>query len=633
MKICPECLERVEGDYDFCPEDGTRLRQIHAREEDPMEGRVLDEKWLLESRIGGGGMGTVYRAHQLSVDRTVAIKVLRSNLVEDDEHVERFFREANVASNITDPRCVTIYDFGQTAEDHVLYLAMEYLEGDSLQVRVERERLTFEETIQVGIQICRALSHLHGHGVIHRDLKPENVFLVDDIGEDVFLKLVDFGLAKVAHTEETPVTATGKVYGTPAFMSPEQCMGSEIGFETDLYALGCLLYQLVAGRTPFEGSSSVQILLAQVNKRPPPVDGRAAIPSAFSNLIEDLLEKDPAKRPPTAEAVRERLEDIEARITGRTASQKPAPDPDRIPMPDSAEEGKQVEPVSADGGKTTQKGPVPESLASPSGDVDDGTVHELTEEDEVSEPRGSYRPTETRDREEDERGEAGMPSRLGFAMLFLAAAGIVIWLGVTPPEGGADESTAKHEKSATQTTPVEASLQEIEEVTRRASSRVSDAVASLTEAHRSGGRHAVRFEKVARLASSEGKEAPSPPQKSGSDEAPPANANSDSPEALLPVLTKEGADRLFKDKSPEVRKCFEKGLGEEDFSGGAVRVKVVVGSEGEVARASIAESDVGLSVVEDCIEQRASSWTFPRPPQGGSAVLIHEYGFEWKQLK
>lgn len=613
MKICPECLERFDEDRERCPDDETRLRTIHARKDDPMEGRVLDEKWVLESRIGGGGMGTVYRAHQLSVDRTVAVKVLRSALCEDDDHVERFFREANVASNIDDPRCVTIYDFGQTEGDQTLYLAMEYLDGESLQQRVTREQLTLEQTLAVGRQIAGALEVLHERGVVHRDLKPENVRIVDEIGRDVFLKLLDFGLAKHTRSDETPVTATGEIFGTPAFMSPEQCMGSEIGPPSDLYAFGCLMYQLVAGRTPFEGGTSVEMLMAHVNRTPPPLDGRPAVPTRLAGLIESLLAKDPRARPPSAEAVAEKLAAIAAEIDGES-DRRPALLDERLADESTVSEESSGgdEPVDADHQvPETRTGVVP--------------VDTLGDDEEVA-LGGRARETEPTDADRRSPG-VDLPTPLLVAALVVAAGSAAIWaFADTSRPAGASEVgglapvASLVARGAAEIPPARARLDE-------AVGRGSDAVSSAPTAVAEG---------VATWLASE-------PQRGDTtrpapDPEPRARPPEDEPDgerdpALLPVLTESAATQVFRSKNPEIETCFEKAVGSPEFAGGTIQLRLVVDGSGEVRKATIGSSTVDDRRVHECATDRAAGWSFPPPSGGGTARLIHEYTYEMETLE
>jgi tRNA A-37 threonylcarbamoyl transferase component Bud32 len=590
MKICPECLERVDDSHERCPDDGTELRTIHVRDQDPMEGRILEDKWVLESRIGGGGMGTVYRAHQLSVDRTVAVKVLRSALCEDDEHVERFFREANIASNIDDPRCVTIHDFGQTEQDRVLYLAMEYLEGESLYDRMEGEPLTLGEALEVGIQISRALGVLHEQGIVHRDLKPENVCLVGEIGDDVSLKLLDFGLAKHTRSDETPVTATGEIFGTPTFMSPEQCMGAELGPASDLYAFGCLMYELVAGRPPFEGSSSVETLLAHVNRRPPPLED--PVPGGLADLVERLLAKDPGERPGSAEAVRRELEAIAADLDADVAT--------RV----GAAERESVARASTRGIEETRDGVVP---APKIGGDDDLALGSRNRD------RGAERARPT---EERESGTPGV--RLGVALLVVVAGFAAVWAFVER-----STRTAAEKSRASAVVSVFADgLADSAPVRERIERDVADATRGLPQVPARLAAGAARL--AERLEEREEKAAPEPP-------APKPSEPSREPD-VFPLLTETSATRVFRSKNSVIETCFEKAAGSSDFSGGSFQLRVVVDGSGEVDHASIESSTIDDERVHECATSRASDWTFPSPPERNTVVLVHQYTYELERM-
>ena len=195
MKICPTCQLQYDDDVDFCPADGMKLRVRREASTDPLLGRALDGRWIIEEKLGEGGMGAVYRGHQRSVNRTVAIKTLRPQLVESDEFVNRFFREAQIAANIAHPHCVTILDYGE--DDGTLYLAMEFLEGTLLTDRIEAGGLTAKEIIEIGIQTASALSAAHDQNIVHRDLKPDNIYLLEVPGGGTFVKVLDFGIAKL----------------------------------------------------------------------------------------------------------------------------------------------------------------------------------------------------------------------------------------------------------------------------------------------------------------------------------------------------------------------------------------------------------------------------------------------------
>jgi eukaryotic-like serine/threonine-protein kinase len=309
MKTCPTCQRQYGEELDFCPEDGMKLRINRKSGADPMIGRVLDGRWYIEEKIGEGGMGAVYRGHQRSVDRKVAVKTLRPSLSDNDAFIDRFFREARIATTINHPHCVTILDFGQD-DDETLYLAMEFLEGTTLSARMV-DPMTVEQILKIGQQIASALSAAHQAHIVHRDLKPDNIFLVDIAGGGTFIKVLDFGIAKVLNSE-TQFTQTGQIFGTPDYMSPEQCQGTQLDGRADLYALGCILYELFGGRPPFRRDTPMAVLMAHVFESVEPMPRR--VPAAVEHLVMKLLAKDPDERYPDASAVRTSIEELLATL-------------------------------------------------------------------------------------------------------------------------------------------------------------------------------------------------------------------------------------------------------------------------------------------------------------------------------
>jgi eukaryotic-like serine/threonine-protein kinase len=275
---------------------------------DPLIGRVIADRFRIVSLIARGGMGKVYRAEQSPLGRVCAIKVLNPNYSgdADPEFHRRFFREASITSKITHPNCVTIFDYGKT-DDDIYFMAMEYLEGQTLHMAL-RDIKTMDE-VRVGriaTQICRAVREAHKLGVIHRDLKPANIFLVqtgharpsDD--EDDFVKVLDFGLVK--HLSERPeeqLTQTGLFMGSPKYMAPEQIQGGHVDERTDIYSLGIILYEMLAGKVPFERASSVNILMAHVSENPPTmreVNPNLVCSPAFEEIVMSCIAKDPKLR-------------------------------------------------------------------------------------------------------------------------------------------------------------------------------------------------------------------------------------------------------------------------------------------------------------------------------------------------
>jgi serine/threonine-protein kinase len=284
---------------------------------DPLIGRVIAGRFRITSLIARGGMGKVYRAEQSPLGRVCAIKVLNPNYDgdADPEFHRRFFREASVASRIMHPNSVTIFDYGRT-DDDIYFMAMEYLEGKTLHMAM-REGGPMGELRggRIAAQICRALREAHKLGVIHRDLKPANVFLTrpstraPDVNgttpppseeDEDFVKVLDFGLVK--HMSERPeeqLTQTGLFMGSPKYMAPEQIQGGHVDERTDIYSLGIIMYEMIAGRVPFERATSVNILMAHVGEPPPrmyEVNPKVTCSPAFEEIIMTCIAKDPNER-------------------------------------------------------------------------------------------------------------------------------------------------------------------------------------------------------------------------------------------------------------------------------------------------------------------------------------------------
>ena len=239
---------------------------------DPLIGRTVNDRFKISALIARGGMGKVYRAEQAPLGRVCAIKVLNPNYAgeHDPEFHKRFFLEASIASKLTHPNTVTIFDYGRT-DDDIYYMAMEYLEGHTLH-RAIREAGHFpeERAAHIARQICRALREAHSLGVIHRDLKPANIFLVEHGDESDFVKVLDFGLVKnVSENKGEDLTQTGLFMGSPKYMAPEQIRGDRVDARTDIYALGIILYEMLTGKVPFDRPNSVNILMAHVNEEAP----------------------------------------------------------------------------------------------------------------------------------------------------------------------------------------------------------------------------------------------------------------------------------------------------------------------------------------------------------------------------
>jgi CRP-like cAMP-binding protein/tRNA A-37 threonylcarbamoyl transferase component Bud32 len=305
VRFCPNCDARFESDVRTCPADGSQTFVVNA--DDDLIGTRVDGRYTITELIGAGGMGTVYRARQHSIDRDVALKLLRRDSLQDEQAVRRFFREARAASRLTNPHSITIFDFGQS-ESGQFYIAMEFLKGRSLAKTLTDSPEPFDavRAVRIADQILEALDEAHAEGVLHRDIKPENVYLLDTPPE--FVKVLDFGLAKMAERNETHrLTESGLTYGTPAFMSPEQAWGKEVDARSDVYSVGLILFEMLAGRLPHEEDSSIALILKKVQQPAPfvrQVNPRAKIPAPLESALARLLAIDAKNRPSSAAEAR-----------------------------------------------------------------------------------------------------------------------------------------------------------------------------------------------------------------------------------------------------------------------------------------------------------------------------------------
>src|SRR5215204_2242895 len=270
-----------------------------------MRGKIIDGRYVLGESLGSGGMGEVYLAHDGVLERDVALKVLRSQYAGDEEVAERFRREARSAAGLSHPNIVQIYDRGET-EDGTSYIAMEYVPGGTLKEQIERRGpFGASETAAVGAQITDAIGAAHERGVIHRDIKPQNV-LVTASGN---LKVTDFGIARAASAVTS--SASGAIFGTAGYISPEQAMGEPVGPASDLYSLGVVLYEMLTGGLPFTADNSIAVCMKHVTEPlPPPMSLNPASPEEINALVVKLLAKDPADRYQSAAELQADLERV-----------------------------------------------------------------------------------------------------------------------------------------------------------------------------------------------------------------------------------------------------------------------------------------------------------------------------------
>lgn len=255
-------------------------------------------RYELLSQIGKGGMGTVWRARDKALVRDVAVKILHAKASLDDKHVTRFQREAMATARLEHPNTVRVFDYG-VAEDGTLYYAMELLEGEDLGTVIKRGPLEPARAVEILVQACHSLAEAHATGIVHRDIKPANLFLTRVEGLGVFVKVLDFGLAKRAGIDgadgDETLTRLGTVVGTPTFLAPEVCMGQDADARSDIYALGTVLYVILTGRAPFRGDMR-SLIQQRIRQDPPPPSTYAQVPAALEAVVLRCLARDPDER-------------------------------------------------------------------------------------------------------------------------------------------------------------------------------------------------------------------------------------------------------------------------------------------------------------------------------------------------
>jgi serine/threonine-protein kinase len=323
MKICPTCGLRYPSDATQCFVD----RAVLVAAPDPYIGQLIGGRYRIESQLGEGGMATVYAARSALDQKPVAIKIFRKELAKDKNLRERFKREATSAQRLSHPHIIEILGYGET-EDGTQYLVMEFLSGESLESLLEHGPIPLARGLDLMLQTLDGLARAHDFEVVHRDLKPDNLFVVRKEDGSDHVKILDFGIARSMH--DPRLTKAGEVFGTPQYMAPERITSIDAGPAADLYAVGVMLYQIVANQLPFEANDISGFLLKHLREAPvPPSKHNPQIPPALDNLILKLLEKDPAKRPVDAHAVIKELSAIAAQIPRPQQARRPPPPPPR----------------------------------------------------------------------------------------------------------------------------------------------------------------------------------------------------------------------------------------------------------------------------------------------------------------
>jgi serine/threonine protein kinase len=296
-KACISCFGEYSGDFTVCPQDGATLTLLS---ESSLVGTILDDRYEILDVIGSGGMGMVYRARQRFINRMVAVKVLHKGSITGTEIIKRFQQEAQAASALTSPHVVTVFD-SNVSRNGEPYLVMDLLNGSSLESLLEKEKLLPPaRAIDIFLQICDALSKAHSKGIVHRDIKPSNIVLVEEDGQTDFVKVVDFGIAKILRESEskaTQLTRTGEVFGSPLYMSPEQWRGASVDSRTDIYSLGAVMYKTLTGVSMFDTTDILQLAYKQAHEIPASITSLGIrLPDGLEAIVFKALAKDASER-------------------------------------------------------------------------------------------------------------------------------------------------------------------------------------------------------------------------------------------------------------------------------------------------------------------------------------------------
>lgn len=316
---CPNCHKPMREGAQFCTRCGTRtmsgrdalnesvptVEHLDATgggaatvvNSDSLIGRVLDGKYEIIAQLGSGGMGAVYRARRVLIGDEVAVKVLHSKFVDDETLVERFRREARAAAQLQHPNVVTIHDYGEAhGRDGFAYIVMELVRGESLRNLLKREgKLDARHAVALMSDVCAGVAAAHRRGIVHRDLKPDNVIVIpaDEDSSHERVKVVDFGIAKLRDmATDNTLTEAGAMVGTPFYMSPEQCKGEPLDARADVYSLGAMLYEMLAGAPPFTAPTLTGIIIQHISHPPPPIPQNLNVPSSLQAAIARALSKD-----------------------------------------------------------------------------------------------------------------------------------------------------------------------------------------------------------------------------------------------------------------------------------------------------------------------------------------------------
>jgi serine/threonine-protein kinase len=298
MRLCYDCGSPLSATSDECPRCGTSLNE----NTDPLIGAIFTDKYEIEAKLGAGGMCDVYRARHIRIGKAVAIKILRPDYAAEPKIVERFEGEARAASMVHHPNAINIMDYG-VAAGNTPFLVMELVEGATVRDLLKRHgAMTLDRVVGIVNQACAALEAAHAVGVVHRDIKPENIIISEVDGRD-WVEVVDFGIAKIQEdmSRRAALTGANLIIGTPRYMSPEQAQEKPVDARSDIYSLGLVVYEMLAGSPPFAGSSATRLLIAHAVEPPPPLtDQRPDLPAEVAAVVMRALDKSPERRQQSA---------------------------------------------------------------------------------------------------------------------------------------------------------------------------------------------------------------------------------------------------------------------------------------------------------------------------------------------
>lgn len=318
LKVCPACGQLFVPEDELCPQDNCTLKAIT---DEKLVGTVFDNRFRILSLIGSGGMSTVYKAMHKELGFEVALKMMRLSLLEDEKTRARFIREAEVLRTLKHPNIVSIKEFHITKTGQP-YLVMDCLEGETLASTITRRDLDIPEAVNLFLQICSALDHAHAQSVVHRDLKPGNIIITNEQGRQKAM-LVDFGIAKLLpslRNNAQKLTRTGHAFGTPSYMSPEQWRGENVDERSDIYSLGCIMFESLAGTPPLDMESLAQIIFNNAEPSPQPLRQNKAgqpISADLESIIMKCLAFDRSKRYPSAAELQSALQQLQPTAADR----------------------------------------------------------------------------------------------------------------------------------------------------------------------------------------------------------------------------------------------------------------------------------------------------------------------------